>query len=70
MILGNMVVPLIANGNVEGAIALEKQWNALTHDRPFLTLCGYATSCFEDGNSEVWSRACAEHWAVSQAPEL
>ena len=67
---GNMVVPLIASGNTEGTIALEKQWNALTHDRPYFTLCGYATSCFHNGSADLWSSVCAEHWAVSQASHL
>ena len=67
---GNMVVPLIEGGNTAGAISLENQWNALTHDRPYVTLCGYATSCFHNGPADSWSRVCAEHWAVSQANDL
>jgi len=67
---GNMVVSLIASGNAAGTIALEKQWNALTQDRPYFTLCGYATSCFQNGSADLWSRVCAEHWAVSQASDL
>jgi len=69
-IFANTVAPLIANGNAEGALELENQWNVITRDRPFFTLCGYATSCFHDGPSDRWSRACAEHWAVSQASDL
>ena len=67
---GNMVVSLIASGNAAGTIALEKQWNALTHDRPYFTLCGYATSCFHNGSAHLWPSVCAEHWAVSQASDL
>jgi DNA-binding NarL/FixJ family response regulator len=67
---GNMVVPLIQGGNTAAAIAVENQWHALTHDRPYFTLCGYATSCFDDGPADRWSSACAEHWAVSHASEL
>jgi CheY-like chemotaxis protein len=69
-IFGNMVVSLIASGNAAGTIALEKQWNALTQDRPYFTLCGYATSCFHNGSADLWSSVCAEHWAVSQASDL
>ena len=69
-IFGNMVVSLIASGNAAGTIALEKQWNALTQDRPYFTLCGYATSSFHNGSADLWSRVCAEHWAVSQASDL
>ena len=56
-------------GNAAGTIALEKQWNALTQDRPYFTLCGYATSCFQNGSADLWSSVCAEHWAVSQASD-
>jgi len=69
-IFADTAVPLIASGNIEGALALEHHWNALTHDRPFFTLCGYATTCFHDGPADLWSNACAEHWAVSQASDL
>jgi hypothetical protein len=69
-LFANTDVPLITSGNTEGAIALEQQWNLLTHDLPFFLLCGYPTLCFHDGSDDRWSRACAEHWAVSQASDL
>jgi CheY-like chemotaxis protein len=69
-VFGNMVVSLSADGNPKAVIALENLWNTLTHGLPFLTLCGYATSCFHDGAPHLWSGACAEHWAVSHASEV
>jgi CheY-like chemotaxis protein len=69
-IFGNMAVSLIASGNAAGAIALEKQWHALTHDGPYFTLCAYATSCFATSSADLWSRVCAEHGAVSQASDV
>jgi hypothetical protein len=69
-IFANTVVPLITSGNTEAAIALEEEWNVITHDRPFFTMCGYATSCFHDDSAIRWTCACAEHWAVSQASHL
>jgi|RhiMethySRZTD1v2_1073278.scaffolds.fasta_scaffold05198_20 CheY-like chemotaxis protein len=69
-IFGNMVRVLIADGNAEAAIALENLWTTVTRDRPFLTLCGYATSCFDNRASDLWARACAEHWAVSHTADL
>jgi CheY-like chemotaxis protein len=64
-------MPGLDGFNAAGAIALENQWNAYTHDRPHVTLlCGYATSCFHNGAADVWSSVCAEHWAVSQASDL
>jgi CheY-like chemotaxis protein len=69
-IFGNMAAQLSAEGNPAATIALESLWNMLTHDRPFLTLCGYAASCFPAGAPNVWEDACAEHWAVSHASDV
>ena len=69
-LFGNMVVPLITDGNPAAAIALESQWNRLTDGLPFFTVCGYHASCFHDTVSDVWSKACAEHWAVSHTSDL
>jgi CheY-like chemotaxis protein len=69
-VFGNMVVPLIADGNAPAAIALENHWNRLTHGLPFLTLCAYASSCFHDGEPNLWSSACTEHWALSHAKDV
>lgn len=64
-IFGNMVVPLVVDGNAVAAIALERHWNELTRELPFFTLCGYASVCFDPGKPELWSQVCAEHRAVS-----
>jgi len=69
-IFGNMVVPLSTAGNAEAVIALERLWNTLTHGLPFLTLCGYSTSCFHDRLSGLWSETCDEHWAASHATDV
>jgi hypothetical protein len=69
-VFGNMAVPLMSSGNTEGALAIERQWDALTHDRPFFTLCAYSTSCFHDGSDERWWTTCAEHSVVSHASGL
>ena len=69
-IFGNMVVPLIARGNMSGAMALEKLWNTVTRDRPFFTLCGYGAACFQSGEPGLRERACAEHWAVGHAADF
>jgi DNA-binding NarL/FixJ family response regulator len=66
-VFGNMAGLLSAQGNVRAAIALEKLWTGLTRDLPFLTVCGYPTSCFQDASPELWSTVCAEHTAVSHA---
>jgi CheY-like chemotaxis protein len=69
-IFGNMVVSLIEEGNAPAAIALEHRWNTLTQGLPFLTLCGYAGSCFHDGVPDLWPDACAEHAVLSHAADV
>jgi CheY-like chemotaxis protein len=69
-VFGDMVMALSADGNADAMIALEHHWNALTHDLPFLTLCGYSTSCFHDGVPELWSNVCTAHWALSHASDV
>ncbi|HEU5254422.1 MAG TPA: response regulator [Vicinamibacterales bacterium] len=69
-IFGNMAEMLSAEGNTKAAISLETLWNTFTHDRPFLTLCGYATSCFHDGVPDLWRDACDAHQALSHADDV
>ena len=66
-IFGNMSAHLIAGGNTLAANALERGWHGLTRSLPFYTVCGYPTSCFNDGVPHVWSNACAAHSAVSHS---
>ena len=66
---GNLVVPLITGGNPRAALAIEREWNTLTADLPFLTLCGYPVSCFHDQAPELWSRTCQEHWVVGHTTD-
>ena len=69
-IFGNLVMSLTSDGNAIAAIALERHWNTLTHGLPFVTLCGYATSCFHDDVPTLWSDACAEHSVLSHASDV
>jgi hypothetical protein len=55
---------LCAAGNVAGALAVEHLWDVLTRGRPFLTVCGYSTSCFRDQAPDACSLIAAEHSAV------
>lgn len=68
-VFGNMVMALHAAGNTRAMIALEREWNRMTHGLPILTLCGYGSPCFHDSPG-LWADACAEHWAVSHARHL
>lgn len=70
VIFGNMASLLSENGNVAAAIALERLWNEVTRGLPFLTVCGYGSSCFHDGAPNLWSDVCAEHWALSHAKDV
>jgi CheY-like chemotaxis protein len=69
-IFGNMAMSLSADGNTAAAIAVESLWSRLTEDLPFLTVCGYSTSCFHHAVPDVYSRVCAEHWVVSHTSDL
>jgi CheY-like chemotaxis protein len=66
-IFGDMSMLLSANGNAEAAVALERLWSTVTNGLPFLTLCGYTTSCFHDPVRNLWADVCAEHAALSHA---
>ncbi|HSL71667.1 MAG TPA: hypothetical protein VK864_15580, partial [Longimicrobiales bacterium] len=69
-IFGNMASLLSAQGFDSAAVALESLWNRLTRDLPFLTLCGYETSCFHEGVPNLWPGVWAEHAALSHAREV
>jgi CheY-like chemotaxis protein len=70
MIFGNMAASLSHDGNEKAVLALERLWNTLTNGLPFLTLCGYDTSCFHDRVPNLWGDVCGQHWALSHASDL
>jgi DNA-binding NarL/FixJ family response regulator len=69
-IYGNLVELLNAGGQPHAAVALEHLWSTVTEDLPFVTLCGYATSCFHDCAADVWAGACAAHSVVSHTNDI
>ena len=69
-VFGDMVMLLSADGNTRALLALESLWNTVTQGLPFLTLCGYTSSCFHDGEPNLWSDARTEHWALSHAQDM
>lgn len=69
-IWGNMAGYLIADGNVEGAMAMEQRWHDMSRGLPFFTVCGYQVSCFTGGVPDLWSTTCAPHFAVTHASNL
>jgi len=67
-IFGNMAALLSARGNGQAAMMLERTWSALTRELPFFTVCGYSTECFHPTpHPDLFSTACAAHWAVGHA---
>ena len=69
-VAGNTVVELCVQDNPSGAIALETCWNDLTGHLPFVTICGYASSCFNDRVPGLWGDACQAHGALSHASDV
>jgi hypothetical protein len=61
---------LSADRNPRALLAVESHWNRLTQGLPFLTLCAYTSSCFHDGEPDLWSDACNEHWVLSHAGDV
>jgi CheY-like chemotaxis protein len=69
-IFGTMAAILSAQGNVEGAMALETAWSTVTSHLPFFTVCGYTAACFHEDVPHFWSHTAAAHWAVSHPGDL
>ena len=67
---GNMAGFLIADGNLEGALAMERRWHDATDGLPIYTVCGYPASCFNGRHPDLWSASCAVHSAVCHASSL
>lgn len=69
-VVGNLSASLASAGNTRAALAAEQIWNRETADLPFLTVCGYASSCFHDGAPDLWPGICREHQALSHAKDV
>jgi hypothetical protein len=69
-IFGDMVVPLIADGNIGAVIEIEQLWTRLTQGLPFFTVCGYPMSCFHRDVPSLWSDVCDEHRMMTHASDV
>jgi hypothetical protein len=69
-VTGNMVALLHTGGQSAAAATIEHEWNTLTADLPFFTLCSYPAACFDEHASGTWSTACALHRSLSPTPDL
>jgi hypothetical protein len=65
-LVGEIAVPLLLDGNAQGALEIERLWNRLTGRLPWLGVCCYPTAVFADLTaSQPLQDVCAEHVAVS-----
>jgi len=69
---GEMVAVLWADGDVPGAMELERRWNELRARLPFTLLCAYPARLFEDAPSAEWfTDVCDLHSeVVAGAPDV
>ena len=65
LLYDNIAATLNAAGNPQAAIALERLWDSLTRDLPFLTVCGYDEPALYESGLDVWTGVCAPHRAVA-----
>lgn len=68
-VYGDMVDLLAAEGNLRGAIQLERLWNSLLSERAITLLCGYTASSFGHPRDAVaLSEICRLHNDVRSSP--
>jgi len=64
---GEMVALLWEDGDVLGAIELERHWNELAHELPFALLCAYPSAAVASPeHADALEAVCREHCAVSE----
>ncbi len=67
-LVGEMSVVLCRRGTPEAAVELERLWDELTRSLPILTICTYATGCFDhEGVPGFVSSISAHHSAICHA---
>lgn len=67
-LIGEIAVPLLLDGHVQEALEIERLWNSLTRALPWLGVCCYPISCFDDRTApQPFHEVCAEHGFVSHA---
>ena len=64
-IFGEMVDLLCRDGDVQGAIEVERFWNDLAQTHKYRLLCTYALASFgREGHGELFRRVCGMHTRV------
>jgi DNA-binding NarL/FixJ family response regulator len=64
VVCGEGVHTLLAAGNVEATIKLERMWNEIAQPCKVDILCGYFRSAFAEEDISTLERVCAEHTAA------
>jgi CheY-like chemotaxis protein len=65
-LIGEIAVPLCRGGNYEAAIEIERLWNGLTRNLPFLSVCAYPLECVDlESPLTPFPAICAEHSVIS-----
>jgi DNA-binding NarL/FixJ family response regulator len=63
VVFGEVAPLLLRDGNIRGALAIERIWHS--HASRFHTLCSYGADLEADGRREVFNQLCAVHDTVS-----
>jgi CheY-like chemotaxis protein len=63
-VCGEGVNSLLAEGNVEATIQLERLWDEIAQRHGVDSLCGYFRSAFAEGNSSMFEQVCSQHTGV------
>jgi DNA-binding NarL/FixJ family response regulator len=66
-VVGEMAALLCADGHHEVALQLERTWDDLTRELPFLTVCFYSAACFTEERAQLFPNICAPHSAACHA---
>jgi DNA-binding NarL/FixJ family response regulator len=69
-VVGDLSSQFLLSGNAAAAVEMERLWDELTCERPFLTVCGYSLPQFsDDARADLLSELCAHHQAIAHSPE-
>jgi signal transduction histidine kinase len=71
VIFGEMVALLWADGNVDGAVKLERLWNDLARSHSFQLYCAYPMKSFsQESYSQAFREICAEHTHIKPTEDF
>jgi DNA-binding NarL/FixJ family response regulator len=66
-ICGELAPELLANGNVEAAIQIERIFDSFAKINKIDLLCGYVRTAFpREGRNDIFERICAEHSSLQE----